>query len=80
LGRGSKGSSIKHVSEEKKLRAVSKKQVVEQLIKPAEKQQIMTYESKFTCATSEKCGTRPRAWNDQGLVHSFCGNTSTVLA
>jgi hypothetical protein len=48
------------------------KQVVEQLIKPAEKQQIMTHESKFTCVTSEKCGTRPRAWNDQGLVHSFC--------
>jgi hypothetical protein len=58
LGRGSKGSSIKHVSEEKKLRAVSKKQVVEQLIKPAEKQQIMTHESKFTCATSEK------VWNE----------------
>jgi hypothetical protein len=65
LGGCSKSSGIKHVSEGEKLRIVSKKQVVEQLIKPAEKQQIMTHESKFTCATCEKCGMRPRARNDQ---------------
>jgi hypothetical protein len=24
---------------------------------------IMTHSTKYTCATSKKCGTRPRAWN-----------------
>jgi hypothetical protein len=43
------------------------KKVVEQLRKQLRNNKIMTRESKFACATSEKCGTRPRAWNDQGL-------------
>jgi hypothetical protein len=30
----------------------------------------MTHSTKYTCTTSEKCGTRPRAWN---------GNTKAQL-
>jgi hypothetical protein len=42
---------------------------------------IMTHDTKFTCATSEKCGTRPRALEriDQGPTRAGHDAVSCIL-